>query len=118
MIRRAFLPVLLALALVLGSLTAVVAQTRMAMAGGYCGIGTPELLLDSAGVPLLDGEGEAITAPECPACHLSLAATASPRPLVLPFRAPFRAAEPVSAPPRGPFRMLQGGHARAPPRAA
>lgn len=81
MIRRASLPLLLALSLLLGGVASVVAQTRMVAAGGYCGTDAPRLLLDAAGLPLLTDDGTALAAPECPACHVAVAllAPAPPR---------------------------------------
>ncbi|QXT40705.1 DUF2946 family protein [Gymnodinialimonas ceratoperidinii] len=116
MIRRALIPTFIVFALVLTSLAAVVAQTRMAVAGGYCGTGAPILLLDRAGVPILDDAGEAVAAPECPACHLVLAATPPPRAGVQPIRATLRPAQPFTAHPLTALHVFQGGHARAPPR--
>ncbi|MBY4893218.1 hypothetical protein KUL25_10620 [Rhodobacteraceae bacterium N5(2021)] len=118
MIRRALLHMLLALSLVLSGLTSVVAETRMAAAGGYCGIGTPQLLLDAAGLPLLDADGTAVMAPDCPACHLTLAILAPTPPnaetplLVLQQAAPL---SPVSLTPRV---ALLAAQARAPPHTA
>lgn len=64
---------LLALCLVLTSLSGVVAQTRMATTGAYCGTGAPQILLDASGLPVLDTDGAAIEAPECPLCTLAIA---------------------------------------------
>jgi hypothetical protein len=81
---RALIPSLLSLCLVLTSLGATVAQTRMAAAGGYCGTGAPQILLDPAGMPILDAEGSGVAAPECPACHLTLAVGATAPNSLLP----------------------------------
>ncbi len=117
MLKRFTIGPLLSLCLVLTSLAAVMAETRMAAAGGYCGAAAPQLLLDSAGLPILDADGEAVTAPDCPICHLSLAladtisqtaptsTTLSASPLVMPA-------------PSAPFSLRLDTHARAPPRPA
>ena len=66
----------LALSLVLTSLAATVAQTRMAAAGVVCGPGGPMIVLDAQGLPVLDAEGSAIAAPDCPTCHIVVAVAA------------------------------------------
>ncbi len=76
---RLLIPLLLAASLVLSSLGAVVAQTRMAAAGGYCGTDAPQIVLDVRGLPILDADGAAIAAPDCPACTLVFALTSTPR---------------------------------------
>ncbi|MBF9045352.1 hypothetical protein HKCCE4037_18595 [Rhodobacterales bacterium HKCCE4037] len=117
MIRRILPSGLLALCLVLTSLAAVVAETRMAAAGGFCGTGSPRILLDDAGLPILDAEGEAIASQDCGLCHLAIAEGA-PAPtatrgfLLIP--APILVAAPLLSP-------LSPGllrHARAPPHMA
>jgi hypothetical protein len=114
MLNRAALPCLLAIALVLTGLAAVVGQTRMAAAGGYCGPGQTQLLLDAAGLPILDASGEAVSAPDCPACHLTVALGA------LPPEAPLldsRASDVTvtAVPTLSPVLPLIGGKGRAPP---
>ncbi|WP_341864066.1 hypothetical protein [Gymnodinialimonas sp. 57CJ19] len=118
MIRRVLLHTLLALALVLSGLTAVVAQTRMAISGGYCGLSAPSLLLDASGLPILDDDGAAIAAPDCPACHLTVAAlSAQPPQAIAPTDLLPTAA--LSARPLPPLSVVWlNGHARAPPRLA
>lgn len=118
MIRRLLLHSLLALALVLSSLTAVVAQTRMAAAGDYCGTDTPQLLLDAAGLPLLDGTGNAIAAPDCPTCHLALAALTPARSGAPYCAVAFDLDVPVFPPSLISLSILWDAQARAPPRAA
>lgn len=118
MIRRALLHLLLALSLVLSGLTAVVAETRMAAAGGYCGTDTPQLLLDASGLPLLDGTGTAISAAECPSCYLALAVL-TPTPPGASWRAiQLRAAAPYFPSILSPLSVHWGTQARAPPRTA
>lgn len=118
MIRRVLLHMLLALALVLSSLTAVVAETRMAISGGYCGLSAPALLLDASGLPILDDDGAAIAAPDCPACHLTFAALSALPPQAIAPRHLLPTAEP-SARPLPPLSVVRlSGHARAPPRLA
>ena len=118
MIRRALLHTLLAIALVLSSLTAVVAETRMAAAGGYCGTDTPQLLLDAAGLPLLDGTGTAITAPDCPTCHLALTALTPTATYGLERIVAFHPATPVFPPSLASLAVHWDAQARAPPRTA
>ncbi len=119
MIRRtlpALLPaLLLALCFVLTGLAGVVAQARMAAAGGYCGTGAPQILLDQAGLPVLDAGGAAIAAPDCPVCHLPVALTGPdttapvhPHSLIAARFAP--TARPLSPPP-----VRLAAQARAPP---
>ncbi len=115
MIRRALLSTLLALSLVLTGTAAVVAETRMAAAGGFCGAATPDILLDAAGLPQLDGDGQAVAGFDCPICTLSAAldgsASAAP---TAPHRLVFNA-------PAGPLPTLSAletridRSARAPP---
>lgn len=118
MIRRASLHTFLAVCLVLSSLTAVVAQTRMAAADGYCGTNAPQLLLDASGLPHLDADGHAVAAPDCPTCQLALAAsfptphTANASPVLLHVVEPLRPNAP------SPLNVHLGGQARAPPNAA
>ncbi len=114
---RLFFAPFLALCLVLTSIAGVVAETRMAVAGGYCGTGAPQILLDQAGLPLLDGDGAAIAAPDCSICHLSLALTSPPAPI---FRAAslISTATAVAAPSFIPLSQDSNHHARAPPRLA
>ena len=115
MIRRAVTSSLLALLLVLSSLAAVMAETRMAAAGGYCGLGQPSILLDATGLPLLDADGAAIAAPDCPVCHLATA----PGPDSVDVTAPVRdlgillGTTPV--PSLSPRLFRLGGKGRAPP---
>ncbi|GAB5448210.1 DUF2946 family protein [Gymnodinialimonas sp.] len=115
MIRRALLHMLLALALVLSGLTAVVAETRMAAAGGYCGTGAPDLLLDASGLPLLDADGQAIAAPECPACLLAFAALAPTPPAATTPLLLIRQADPLTPAPLPLPVVLLSAQARAPP---
>lgn len=117
MIRRALISVPLALCLVLTSIAAVVAETRMAAAGGYCGTGAPQILLDQVGLPLLDGDGAAIAAPECSVCHLAFALSGAPAPS---FRAAslMSPATSVATPNLIPLSQDKNHHARAPPRLA
>lgn len=118
MIRRASLHTFLAVCLVLSSLTAVVAQTRMVAADGYCGTNAPQLLLDASGLPHLDVEGKAVAAPDCPTCQLTLALnldtlrTTNALPVLLHIVEPLR--------PHTPTLLVVhlGGQARAPPNAA
>ena len=118
MIRRALCHMLLALALVLGNLTAVVAEARMAASGDYCGTGAPQVLLDAAGIPLLDANGTAIAAPECPACTISLAALAPARPSLMVRRVPLSQVQPISPPSLTWSQIHWDSQARAPPRRA
>lgn len=111
---RVLVPIVLAISLVLSSLGAVVAQTRMATAGGYCGTGAPQIVLDALGLPILDADGAAIAAPDCPACTLTLAPASAPRPIT--FGTTLR---PVAvAPQPSPFLLETAPRthqARAPP---
>lgn len=117
MMLRRLLPLLLAIGLVTASLTGVVAQTRMAAAGGFCANGTPEVLLDQMGLPLLDADGNAIAAPDCPACHVASGlmtapvAGATPPLLLRPAQAPPLPSLPL-------FAAQTGAQARAPPNAS
>lgn len=118
MIRRTLISGLLTVCLVLTSLAAVVAETRMAAAGDFCGNGQPAILLDATGLPLLDTDGAAITAPDCPACHLALALSDPAKhgpvaPTIL-----LGTAEPSRPTSISPLVVQLGGHARAPPRLA
>ncbi|HID68384.1 MAG TPA: hypothetical protein EYP31_09060 [Roseibacterium sp.] len=99
----------------LTSLAAVMAETRMAAAGSFCGTGQPAILLDAAGLPLLDPDGVAIAAPDCPACHLSFALPpCAPSSLAVhtPFLGLAGSALPESL---SPIVVRLGGFARAPP---
>ncbi|WP_044007007.1 hypothetical protein [Jannaschia sp. CCS1] len=118
MIRRALLHLALALSLLLSGLTSVVAETRMAAAGGYCGTGAPELLLDASGLPLLDGSGAAIAAPDCLACHLTVAFLSPTPPFATAPSHLLRPAKPAVTPGLSPRVVHLGAQARAPPRAA
>lgn len=117
MIRRILPSGLLALCLVLTSLAAVVAETRMAAAGGFCGSGSPRILLDDAGLPILDAQGEAIDTPDCGLCHLAFTeGTSTPVPsldsVLIPAPIHVAATSPAPLSPR----LIR--HARAPPRPA
>lgn len=117
MIRRVLTSTFLALCLALTSLAAVVAETRMAAAGGYCGTGSPEILLDHAGLPLLDGEGAAIAAPDCPVCHLAYTvAPSAPNAARTAHLVP--GPLPAASPALIPLSHGSLQHARAPPRRA
>ncbi len=117
MMHRLATSTLFALCLVLTSLAAVVAETRMAAAGGYCGTGAPQILLDQAGLPILDADGRAVSSAECPVCHLALGFSPSAPPLD-PVATVLRADLPVppALPAVSSFRSDR--HARAPPLAA
>jgi hypothetical protein len=115
MLRRVLISALLALCLVLTGLGTVVAQTRMAMADGYCGADSLRIVLDAAGLPLLDGDGAAIEAPDCPACTIQSAAMPD---LAPDLHAP--ATRIAIVPPAGlrhlhPRQPQQGGAPRGPP---
>ncbi len=116
MIRRALLSTLLALSLVLTSTAAVVADTRMAAAGGFCGAAAPDILLDTVGLPQLDGDGQAVAGLDCPICHLSVAGFIPTGPSTTPLRdLGHRIA--VTAPPSlSPLDVRLNTQARAPPR--
>ncbi|MEX3014332.1 hypothetical protein [Gymnodinialimonas hymeniacidonis] len=116
MLHRLATSTLLALCLVLTSLAAVVAETRMAAAGGYCGTGAPQILLDSAGLPILDADGTAITPVECEICHLAMS-LGPQSPATDPALSILQAASlPAPSPP--PILSLRlDSHARAPPHA-
>lgn len=118
MIRRVLISALVALCLVLTSLAAVVAETRMAAAGGYCGSDAPQILLNASGLPELDQNGQAIAALECPVCHLSVAMIASVQPQLSVQRILLGAAEPTPKTSLFPLVVQLGGQARAPPRTA
>ena len=117
MIRRVLSSALLALCLVLTSVAAVVAETRMAAAGEYCGTGAPQILLDRAGLPLLDADGAAIVAPECSVCHLAFA-LATPSVPPAQITVPFDVAAQIVALDLVPHSHGSDRHARAPPRLA
>ena len=117
MIRRVLSSSLLALCLVLTSLAAVVAETRWAAAGEYCGTGAPRILLDHAGLPLLDADGAAISAPDCTVCHLAFA-LATPSVTPAQITVSFAVAAPLSVPTAIPQSHGSDRHARAPPRLA
>ena len=68
---RTTFAVFFALALVLTSIGGVVAQTRMAAAGSFCGFDQPAILIDASGLPVLDGNGQTIAAVDCVICHLT-----------------------------------------------
>lgn len=116
MIRRLLASGLLSLCLVLTGLAATLAEARMAAAGGYCGSGHPEILLDRVGLPLFDGAGHAIAAPDCPLCALAAGLPVAdppfaPAPRRLVHRSPTLAAPPFL--PGTAARTCR--HARAPP---
>jgi hypothetical protein len=117
MIRRVLSSGLLALCLALTSLAAVVAETRMAAAGGYCGTGTAQILLDDAGLPVLDATGDAVAMAECPICHLAFALTHAappPSPEIDLLTVPAPAPSPHSV----SLQLRLEQQARAPPRPA
>ncbi|MEJ6389657.1 DUF2946 family protein [Gymnodinialimonas ulvae] len=117
MIRRVLPSGLLALCLALTSLAAIVAETRMAAAGGYCGTGAPQILLDDAGLPVLDGAGDAVALADCPVCHLAFALS-HPAPHSAPDIALLRESAPANAPLSVSVLLRLDHHARAPPRPA
>ncbi|MEJ6393977.1 hypothetical protein V8J82_11960 [Gymnodinialimonas sp. 2305UL16-5] len=115
MIRRLIPIAFLAIVLVVTSLAATIAQTRMVAAGVFCGPGSTAILLDATGLPILDAEGQAIAAPDCLACHLHGVAAPAPMPFLQP-PASLGAALPVSHVLNQTHPMVTlGGQARAPP---
>ena len=115
---RLCLALALALSLVLTGIGGLVAQTRMLAAGEICGTGGARVLLDAAGLPMLDSAGEPIRAVDCLACHLQtpadvpgLATPAHPMRVTAALAAQGTAQAPLPAAPL-PFQ------ARAPPRSA
>ena len=81
MIGRALLSCLLALSLLSTGLAATLAEARMLVAGDFCGQGpSGGYLVDHAGLPVLDGAGDPVAAPDCPLCTLAsaLALAAAP----------------------------------------
>lgn len=110
--------VLLILCLVFTSLGSVVAQTRMAAAGGYCGTGAPQILLDAAGLPLLDANGTAIAVADCPACCL-VHALSAPTPGAAAYAVRLLPVSIASRPtPHVLDRLQRTQQARAPPAVA
>ncbi|WP_224815858.1 hypothetical protein [Hasllibacter sp. MH4015] len=117
MMMRLLLTGFLAACLTLTGLSAVVAQTRMAASGGYCGTDAPQILLDAAGLPVLDAGGETITAPDCPLCHLPVVLSAPGTAPSAPPETLIGAAPAPATTDLAPRAVRLTAQARAPPRA-
>ncbi len=118
MFRRLLPTTFLALCLVLSSIASLVADTRMAVAGETCGAGSPSILLDAAGLPVLDADGAAVEAPDCASCHLlagfALPSLSGPAAPLIPARVGSVLSHPVPV----AVSLHMGGHGRGPPATA